>query len=324
MIYIGFTSRVNNIMDENIKKLLEKQHYSVIGHHSAVKLCHWMKQSLFYNRECYKQSFYGIESHRCLQMSPSVTQCTQMCLFCWRIQRFTEKNYQIVDDPGFILDEAIKAQRRLITGFKGDKRCDYKKWLEANNPNMIACSLSGEPTMYPRLDELLQECHRRGFTTFLVTNGTRPDTIRDLNTLPKQLYVSIVAPNEEVHKKLCAPLIPNAWSRIKETLETLPSLDTRTVIRHTLVNKWNMSYDTIPLYARLDDAASPLFIEVKGYVFVGASRHRMTLSNMPTHEQIKEFGEKLAKELNYELVMEKPDSLVVLLTRDKNKIRINN
>ncbi|MEM0493527.1 MAG: 4-demethylwyosine synthase TYW1 [Candidatus Thermoplasmatota archaeon] len=311
-------------MNVDIKRVLEKQSYSIIGEHSAVKLCHWMKQSLLYNRECYKQLFYGIDSHRCLQMSPSITQCTQMCLFCWRVHQFTEEQNRHVDDPEFILDEAIRAQRKLITGFKGDPRCDHKKWLEANDPNMIACSLSGEPTMYPRLGEFLEVSHRRGFLTFLVTNGTRPEIIRDLDPLPKQLYVSVVAPNEEIHKRLCSPLIPNAWCNIKQTLEILPSLNTRTVIRHTLVNKWNMAKDTVPLYARLDEMAEPLFIEVKGYVFVGASRHRMTISNMPKHEQIKEFGENLAEEIGYKIAMEKPDSLVVLLTRDKSKIKIKN
>lgn len=305
-------------MNEELRRLLEKQHYAIVGNHSGVKLCHWLKQSLLYNRVCYKQTFYGIESHRCLQMTPALTQCTHNCLFCWRHQGFTEKSFKQVDDPEFILEESIKAQRRLITGFKGDPRCDKKKWEEANNPNMVACSLTGEPTLYPRLGEFFELCHKRGMTTFLVTNGTTPEVLANLDPLPTQLYVSIVAPNKEVYKKLCAPLISNGWEKIMQTLEILPSLDTRTVIRHTLVKNWNMQSKYIPEYAKLDEIASPMFIESKGYVFVGASRNRMTIDNMPSHEEIVDFSKKLADSIGYNFAMEKEDSRVTLLIRDSS------
>jgi wyosine [tRNA(Phe)-imidazoG37] synthetase (radical SAM superfamily) len=38
--------------------------------------------------------FYGIRSHRCLQMTPVVDQCTHNCLFCWRVQGFERKEEQ--------------------------------------------------------------------------------------------------------------------------------------------------------------------------------------------------------------------------------------
>ena len=88
-------------MNPELEKILKRQHYAIIGKHTGVKLCHWMKQSLLFGRECYKQTFYGINSHRCLQMTPTVTHCTQMCLFCWRFQNFTEKELHDVDDPEY-------------------------------------------------------------------------------------------------------------------------------------------------------------------------------------------------------------------------------
>jgi len=309
-------------MKKELRRILEKQHYAIVGEHSGVKLCHWMRQSLLFNRECYKQMFYGIESHRCLQMTPAINQCTHMCLFCWRHQGFTEKEIWEMDEPKYILDKSIEAQRRLITGFKGDARCNQKKWKEANEPNMVACSLSGEPTLYPRLGEFFEECHKRNMTTFLVTNGTNPDLLRNLDPLPKQLYVSVVAPNQDVYKKICSPLISDGWERLNQTLELLSSLDTRTVIRHTLVQGWNMDEKYIKEYAKLVEKASPLFVEPKGYVFVGSSRKRMNLSNMPSHNIVRDFGEKLADSLGYELSMEKPDSRVVLLTSDPKVTRI--
>lgn len=310
-------------MNPELKKILEKQHYAIVGEHSGVKLCHWMRQSLLFNRECYKQTFYGIKSHRCLQMTPAINQCTHTCLFCWRFQGFTEEELKEVDEPEYILDKAISAQRRLITGFKGDPRCDQKKWMEANEPDMLACSLSGEPTLYPKLGEFFEICHKKKITTFLVTNGTTPEILEKLDPLPKQLYVSVVAPNEEVYKKICSPLIPNGWEKLNQTLELLPSLDTRTVIRHTLVKNWNMDDKFIEEYEKLDSKASPLFVEPKGYVFVGYSRKRMNLSNMPSHASVRNFGDKLAESMAYENIMEKSDSRVVLLGKNPKKREIS-
>lgn len=310
-------------MNENQKNILKKQHYAVVGDHSGVKLCHWMRQSLLFNRECYKQSFYGIKSHRCLQMSPSINHCNHLCIFCWRYQGFTEKQFNSFDDPKYILEKAIEAQKRLLTGFKGDIRCDKTKWIEANNPNMIACSLSGEPTLYPKLGDFFDECHKKNMITFLVTNGTNPKSLINLDPLPKQLYISIVAPNESLYKKICSPTISNGWKKINETLEILSSLDTRTVIRHTLMNDWNMDKKYINDYAKLINKANPMFIEPKGYVFVGYSRNRMHLKNMPTHTNIREFSVNLSNKINYNIEMERSDSRVLLLTRDKNTSKIN-
>ena len=304
-------------MNPELRSLLGRQHYAVVGDHSAVKLCHWTKESLLHGRSCYKQEFYGIRSHRCLQMSPAVSACTQMCLFCWRIQTFTEQGVEHPDDPEVILADAIRAQQKLLTGYKGDPRTDQVKFGEAQEPSMVACSLSGEPTLYPRLGEFFAACHRRDMTTFLVTNGTMPEALRSLDPLPKQLYLSVVAPTEAVYQRLCAPLIPDGWRRFQETLAVLPSLSTRTVIRHTLVKGWNMDPSFVPSYAALIAKAEPAFIEAKGFVFVGSSRGRMHFDAMPSHEDVRRFADMLANETGYVITKEKPDSLVVLLEKQK-------
>ena len=33
---------------------------------------------------CYKHAFYGIESHRCMETTPSLA-CANKCVFCWRL-----------------------------------------------------------------------------------------------------------------------------------------------------------------------------------------------------------------------------------------------
>ena len=297
-------------MDENYRNLLIKQQYRIYNDHAAVKLCHWMKESLVRGRCCYKQDFYGISSHRCLQMTPAINECSHMCTFCWRVQ---EHDFDIKDwaEPKDMLDALIEHQRKLITGFKGDSRVSKEMFEEAWNPNQVAISLAGEPITYPYLSDFLKECHRRDMTTFMVTNGTYPERLVELDELPRQLYVTVAAPNEDTYRKVCRPKETGCWSRLMRTLEILPSLDTRTVIRHTLVKDINMC--DVEEYARLDRIADPDLIEPKGYVFVGGSRMRLSMANMPSMDEIRGFSAKLGNLVGMEIIKERADSRVVLL-----------
>lgn len=58
-------------------------HAFVAGSHSGVKLCRWTKSMLRGRGGCYKHAFYGIESHRCMEATPSLA-CANKCVFCWR------------------------------------------------------------------------------------------------------------------------------------------------------------------------------------------------------------------------------------------------
>lgn len=300
-------------MDESYRELLIRQQYRIYNDHAAVKLCHWMKESMIHERHCYKQDFYGIKSHRCLQMTPAINECSHQCTFCWRVEG---RDFEVTDwaEPKDMLDALIAQQRLLISGFKGDPRCDKKMFEEACNPNQVAISLAGEPITYPYLSDFLKECHGRGMTTFLVTNGTYPDQISSLDTLPRQLYVTIAAPNEEIYRRVCRPKIKDGWERLMRTLELFPSLDTRTVIRHTLVKDLNFGW--VDEYAKLDMIAQPDMIEPKGYVFVGGSRERLSLTNMPSFEEIRDFSIQLGDIVGMKLIKERPDSRVVLLGRE--------
>lgn len=297
-------------MDQAYKDLLIKQQYRLYKDHSAVKLCHWMKESMIHERHCYKQDFYGISSHRCLQMTPAINECSHMCTFCWRIQ---EHDFEVKDwaEPKEMLDALIEHQRSLIWGFKGDPRCDPKMFEEARNPNQMAISLAGEPITYPYMSEFLEECHRRHMSTFIVTNGTYPERLAALDVLPMQLYVTVAAPNKEIYKSVCRPKISDGWEKLMQTLELLPSLDTRTVIRHTLVKGINMGWEED--YGRLDRIADPTLVEPKGYVFVGGSRNRLSMACMPSFDEIKEFSANLGQHIGMEIIKERADSRVVLL-----------
>ena len=297
-------------MDQGYRDLLIKQQYRLYNDHSAVKLCHWMKESMLHERHCYKQDFYGIRSHRCLQMTPAINECSHRCTFCWRVQ---EHDFEVRDwaEPKEMLDNLIAQQRKLVSGFKGDPRCDRKMFEEANNPDQVAISLAGEPITYPYLSDFLKECHSRGMTTFMVTNGTYPERLEELDVLPMQLYVTVAAPNPEVYRRVCRPKISDGWERIMRTLELLPSLDTRTVIRHTLVKNENFGW--LDEYAALDRIADPDLVEPKGYVFVGGSRTRLSIDCMPSFAEIKDFSRQLGDRIGMQIINEREDSRVVLL-----------
>ncbi len=304
-------------MDEERREVLERQGYKVVGGHSGVKACHWTKNSLATGVGCYKETFYGIKSHRCLQMTPTVDACNLGCLFCWRTQEWGSETLIESDDPGFIAEESIKAQRLLLSGFKGNPAVTKDRWLEAWHPDQVAISLTGEPTLYRRLGEMIDEFRRRKMTTFLVTNGTTPAVLRRMaaeSRLPTQLYVTVAAPNPEIYRKLTAARSDHEWEKLRETLALLPQLDTRTVIRHTLVEGWNVGWEDE--YAALDATARPMFIECKGYSFVGESRLRLRADNVPEHASIREFAARLADRLGYGIAAEREDSRVVLLTAD--------
>lgn len=295
--------------------LLEEQGYQLTGKHSAVKVCYWTTKALTEGRHCYKGRFYGIESHRCMQMSPSIDACNLHCRFCWRYQGWEEEDtMQEFDDPAALLQRSLEAQQRLLSGFGGNPKVDRTRWSEASRPRHVAISLTGEPTLYPMLSEFLRLCHERDITTFLVTNGTHPDALRHLDPLPTQLYCSVTAPNKEIFRRLTMPAQDDAWERLLESLEVIRGLRTRRVIRHTLVKGWNLGWEE--QYAELDGRAAPDFIEPKGYVYMGRSRNRLSRDHVPEHGEIRDFALRLSQLTGYPIADESPESKVLLLAKD--------
>src|SRR3989338_5913928 len=140
-------------MDDAYKHLLERQGYRFVGDHSAVKVCEWTKKGLNGEGTCYKQKFYGIASHQCVQMSPAVNFCGLGCVFCWRERN--DSPFTIIDNPESVAEESFKAQKKLLQGFKAHKNISKKKWGEAMNPKHVAISLTGEPLAYPKINEMI-------------------------------------------------------------------------------------------------------------------------------------------------------------------------
>lgn len=310
------------MLPKKLQALLKKQHYALVGEHSAVEVCMWTKRSLLDKDYCYKQKFYGIKSHRCCQMTPAVAWCQHRCLFCWRAIEHTlgDKIKGKINSPQDIIDKCIEAQKKQLIGFKGNSKVNRKKLQEAFQPKHFAISLAGEPTIYPKISELIKELKKRKITSFLVTNGMLPEVLAKIEP-PTQLYVSLDAPNEQIYKKIDRP-VSGSWKKLMKTLKLLPKLNkkTRTVLRLTLVRDINMT--DAEGYAKLIKLAKPKFVEAKAYMAVGFSRARLGMPYMPLHQEIKDFAKQIAKHSDYKIVDEKKNSRVVLMMKRDTKDRI--
>ncbi len=313
-----------------LRETYRRQRYSLVGGHSAVKTCHWLRRCLSTSgrEHCYKQRFYGVPSHRCLQMTPALGHCTQSCLFCWRATPETlgiswEQTLSIQDpeDPETIIQGSLKAHLRAITGFGGNPNIPEQMLREATEPLHAAISLEGEPTLYPRLGELVEGFYSHGFkTVFIVTNGTQPHVLENLGAEPSQLYVSACAPDRETYHKTCRPMIPDAWERLHETLELLESFSCPTVLRHTLVPRLNMHNPEG--YAKLAELSNATYLEAKAAMSVGSARSRFSYDEMAWHRDIRAFAEELANASGYNILDEEPLSSIVLLSRLEKPIKL--
>jgi tRNA wybutosine-synthesizing protein 1 len=324
------------MIPEKIKRILKKQHYEIVGGHSAVQVCRWTKQSLRDEGVCYKEKFYGIKSHLCCQMSPAVMWCPNSCIHCWRaIELNLGTNIKKEDSPSQIIDNCILAQRKLLKGFNIDEhskkkqlsKANQEKYLEAQEPMQFAISLSGEPMIYSKIGELIEELTHRGKTSFLVTNGLYPEKIRELeekNQLPTQLYISVNTSNEELYNKFHRSSIKDAWKKLNESLDIMSKLlkKTRTIFRMNLVRNLNMNDEHISEYANLIKKANPLFVEVKGYMSVGFARERLGYDRMPTDKEMKNFCEKLASVTGLKILDSHERSRAYVLGKDKKELEI--
>lgn len=273
---------------------------------AALKPCLWCKRALRGGDMCYKHQFYGIASHRCIQMTPTL-RCNQRCLFCWRS---FEHEYPGERDlsPEEIVAGLRPLQKKALSGFKPSPYVTPGRFAEALDPRHVAISLSGEPALYPGLPDLIDLLTREGFSTFLVTNGTLPGVIARCR--PFQTYVSLTAPDQETYQRVCRPL-GDTWEAIQESLSLLGSR--RSAIRLTLVKGYN---DFSPVsYARMIQDSGATFVEVKGYMFLGYSRKRLERGNMPSFVEVKEFAERVALACDYKVRDENPASRVVCLER---------
>lgn len=307
-------------------EVLKKQKYHLIENNAAVKKCRWLHKSLTENKTCYKQRFYGVQSHKCIQVAPTFL-CNLKCRFCWRAHPSDiglKRNHLTANiDADLIVEKSIEAQRKILTGYKSQVltgKIDKKKYEESLNPRHAAISLDGEPTLYNDVDGLIRSYSQVGLTTFLVTNGTKPDVLKNLSHEPTQLYISIYAPNRRNFTAICRPSSKKLWNNVLKSLELMASFKCPSVVRLTLVKGLNMH--NVKGYSEILKNVEPTYIEAKAYMYLGFSRLRLAFSNMPSYEDILSFSKDLSIETGYKLIDNCKESRVVLMSRLDKPIKL--
>ncbi|HSF27838.1 MAG TPA: 4-demethylwyosine synthase TYW1 [Nitrosopumilaceae archaeon] len=307
---------------------LKKAKYGV-SDHATVELCHWTKKSFKNEGDCYKMKFYGITTHRCMEFSPAGMYCENRCIYCWRPMEFYNSMKMPEDkvaEPEEVVANLMEERKKLIMGHYGDPKQDKKKIDESLLPSHYAISLSGEPTMYPKLPQLIKYLNTLPATKsiFLVTNGQEPEMLQrlqDEDALPTQLYLSTNAPNEEIFQIVNKPRYKDSWERWNASLEMLSEMNTRTVLRVTLIKDYNSNNELIPEYAKMFKQANSHFVELKSYMHVGRSTNRLEYSNSLEMDEVRRFASELANKSGVFSVMdESVMSRIVVLQNHKRFI----
>jgi len=309
-----------------IVQQLKKAKYGV-SDHSTVELCHWTKKSFRNEGDCYKQKFYGISTHRCMEFSPAGMHCENRCVYCWRPMEFYDSLKMDVEktaNPEDIVSKLMEERRKLIVGHYGDPKQDKQKLDESLLPSHYAISLSGEPTMYPQLPELIKYLKSLSETKsiFLVTNGQEPEMLQrlqDEDALPTQLYLSTNAADYESFMRINRPRYKDSWERWNISLELLAKLETRTVLRITLIRDYNDYDHMIPAFASMVKRASPNFIEVKSYMHIGRSTNRLERSSMLEMNEVSHFASELSKQSRIFSIMDESiiSRIVILQNQER-------
>jgi len=263
-------------------------------------------------------------------MTPTLA-CPNSCLHCWRVERgdprvpsWREEDFLTYDDEKTIFEQAIKAQFRILSGYKSNPKVIKERYVEALHPKHFAISLAGEPTLYEKLGDFIELCRSKGFTTFLVTNGLYPERLMRLldRGQPSQLYVSVNASSEEEFEVLSRCSLADGWQRLMRSLELVKEFKCPTVVRITLIKGVNDRESDVRGFAKLISIAEPWYVEVKGYMYLGYSRFRLRLENMPKHKDVLEFAKKLSEASDYNLIADSLDSRVALLSRISEPVKV--
>ena len=308
---------------------LTKQGYAIVGSHSGVKICRWTKSALRGRGSCYKFSLYGINSHQCMETTPSLS-CSNKCVFCWRhgTNPVGTTWRWVVDPPDMIFNGVKENHYKKIKMMRGMPGVRAERFSEAMRIRHCALSLVGEPIFYPYINEFLELLHAERISSFLVCNAQHPEQLAALKAVT-QLYVSIDASNKDSLRKIDRPLHRDFWERFQRCLDILREkrFRHRTVYRLTLVKGFNVEEEAEG-YAQLVERGLPCFVEIKGVTYCGTSTSSnagLTMSNVPFYWEVCEFAQALEKRLQdkglkYGIAAEHAHSCCILLASERFRV----
>ncbi len=98
----------------------------------------------------------------------------------------TLKNYVLDDDITCCIDSKEEIEKLIKRELTTPDEI-MQAHGEAMHPNHAAISLDGEVMLFPLMSDFVKEFKKRNMTTFIVTNGTLPERIKNLSVYPSQL-----------------------------------------------------------------------------------------------------------------------------------------
>ncbi|MHA1149587.1 MAG: hypothetical protein ACTSR8_15235 [Promethearchaeota archaeon] len=240
----------------------------------------------------------------------------------------TLKNY-VLDEEISCCIESKKEIEILINRSLTTPDDIIQAHCEALIPNHAAISLDGEPMMYPKISALVDEFRKRKMTTFIVTNSTLPAKIKSLDSLPTQFYFTLPAPNEQLYKKACRPMVKNGWEKINESLSLIESLNCRTLVRLTAVKDLNIKENLIERYIKIIEKANPNFFEIKGFTLQAKAlsiSERLKSDHpanyyFPEYDYLAEIAQKFEELSSFSLIYKNKVSRDFLFTVNWDKKR---
>lgn len=245
---------------------------------------------------------------------------------CGVLQNPDEEYYELRPEIRDILINKSDIPK-IIHKYVTTKKEIIEAFEKAKNPKHAAISLAGEPTLYPKIGELVSEFRKRKMCTFIVTNGTQPEVIKKMwqnNSLPTQLYVTLPAPNKRDFIKITRPLIKDSWEKLQQTLALLPQLPCRTVVRITSVKFLNINLDLVEQYAKILRENPPNFVDIKGFTVEANAlelknrlgvfaKDRELRDFAPSFQDLLEFAQKLSEETGFPIIETHEASRDILL-----------
>ena len=144
------------------------------------------------------------------------------------------------------------------------------------------------------------------------------ERLQDEDALPTQLYLSTNAADYESFMRINRPRYKDSWQRWHRSLCLLSEMNTRTVLRITLIRGYNDSDEIIPAFASILEKGNPHFVEVKSYMHIGRSRNRLERSHMLDMDEVRYFASNLAEKSRMFSVMDESFvSRIVVLQNTK-------
>ena len=98
----------------------------------------------------------------------------------------------------------------------------------------------------------------------------------------------------------------------------LANLNTRTVLRVTLIKDWNDSEEMISGFASIFEKSNVHFVELKSYMHIGRSTNRLEYENMVEMNDVRKFSEEIVEKSDrFEVMDESEISRIVVLQNKK-------